>query len=70
MRNLTCESCGAEYEVTEHPVAMSALESFACDCGHTLIRREDVALCTFKLIKLGEEPDSAGPRAGQVNGGS
>jgi hypothetical protein len=59
MRNLSCENCGAEYEVTEHPVAMSAFESFACDCGHTLVHGKDVALYTFKLIKLGEEPDRA-----------
>jgi hypothetical protein len=61
MRNLTCESCGAEYEVTEHPVATGHQESFTCDCGNTLVQGQDVALYTLKLIKLGEEPDRAEP---------
>ena len=61
MRNLTCESCGAEYEVTEHPVATSERGSFACDCGRVLVQGGDVTLYTFKLIKLGEEPDRVEP---------
>ena len=55
MNNLTCERCGAEYEATEHKVATSDVDSFQCDCGHTLMRRKVVAFYTFKLIKLGEE---------------
>ena len=59
MRNLTCDRCGAEFEVTEHKVATSDRGSFQCECGNTLMRRKEVAFYTIKLIKLGEEPDSA-----------
>jgi len=58
LRNLTCERCGAEYEVTEHAVALSARDGFQCDCGHTLVRGQAVEVQTFKLIKLGQEPNT------------
>jgi hypothetical protein len=62
LRNLICERCGAEYEVTEHAVTMSARDSFKCDCGHTLVRGQAVEVHTFKLIKLGQEPDTMNQR--------
>jgi hypothetical protein len=62
MRNITCERCGAEYEIIEHRTPSSAQDSFQCDCGETLMRQKEVAFYNFKLIKLGEEPEKTKPR--------
>ena len=62
MRILTCERCGAEYEVNEHRTALIGRVSFECDCGHTLMRGKEVASYVFKMIKLGEEPENASQR--------
>jgi hypothetical protein len=39
-------------------MSMTDRDSFQCDCGHTLMRRKEVDFYTFKLIKLGEEPQN------------
>jgi NAD-dependent SIR2 family protein deacetylase len=57
MRNITCERCGAEYEIIEHRTPVSAQNSFQCNCGETLMRHKEVVFYNFKLIKLGEEPE-------------
>jgi len=62
MRNITCERCGAEYEIVEHEIPVSVDAIFQCDCGQTLMRQKEVAFYTFKLIKLGAEPEKTEPR--------
>jgi hypothetical protein len=62
MRNITCDKCGAEYEIIGHRTPVSAEDSFECDCGKTLMRQKEVVFYSFKLIKLGEEPEERKPR--------
>ena len=57
MKNITCERCGAEYEVWPHETPTSEPTNGQCDCGHTLMGLQEALLYKFKLIKLGEEPD-------------